>query len=168
MHTIPFVILSLLNAATHPPAPDPVYAPLWLYQGSWEITRSSTGAGAKPDRLTNECALLGRFFACAQTVNGKQEGLVIFIPADKPGHYYTQNVMPEGRATGRADLEIIGDHWTYLNRWQQDAGKIIYYKTTNAFTGKNRIHFEQAESADGNKWSVKDSGDEIRAGTPRK
>jgi len=168
LHPISLVILFFLYPPPHSAPPDPVYAPLRLYEGAWDVTRTSAGPGTKPDRLTNECALLAKFFACAQTVNGKQEGLVIFIPTDKPGHYYTQNVTREGRATGRADLEITGDHWTYSNRWQEDAGKIVYYRTTNTFSGKNRIHFEQAESPDGNKWTVKDSGDEIRAGMQHK
>jgi hypothetical protein len=142
--------------------PDAVYAPLKLYQGSWEITRKKNGAAAKSEHLVNDCALLGKYFACQQTVNGADVGLEIFIPAEKAGHYYTQTVMPEGRATGRGDLEISGDLWTYSRRWPQESGKIIYYRTTNVISGKDHIHFEQAESPDGRQWTIKDSGDEQR------
>lgn len=152
-----------IQAGHNAKAADPVYAPLWLYQGSWEITRKDLATGAKPEHLVNQCALLGKYFACQQTVNGADGGLVIFIPAGKPGHYYTQNVMPEGRATGRSDLEISGDHWTYSSRWPQENGKIVYYRTINVFSGKDHIHFEQAESPDGRQWTTKGSGDEQRA-----
>ena len=64
------------------------------------------------EKLTNQCALVGRYFTCEQTVNGAAGNLLIFIPApDKPGHYYTQNVTPEGRGTSRGILKsraIIG------------------------------------------------------------
>lgn len=143
---------------------DPVYGPLWLYQGTWHVSPKNLAAGAKPDELKNECALVGKYFACQQTVDGKTGALLIFIPSGKPGHYYTQNVMPEGRASGRGDLEISGDQWIYSSTWDA-GGKTIYYKTTNLFTGKNHIHFEQSESNNGKEWTVKNSGEEMRVST---
>ncbi len=137
--------------------PDPVYAPLWLYQGTWHV--SSKNAGGKSDELKNQCALVGRFFVCQQTVNGIPGSLLIFVPVpNKPGHYYTQTVVQEGRATGRGDLEISGDRWVYSSRWDQGSGKATYYRTTNDFTAKNRIHYEQSESPDGKDWKVTNSG----------
>jgi hypothetical protein len=88
---------------------------------------------------------------------------LIIIPTGEPGRYYMQTVLPEGRATGKSDLEIAGDRWVFSNRWQEQPGKTVYYRTTNVFTGKNRIHFEQAESPDGKQWVVKASGEEVRA-----
>jgi hypothetical protein len=145
------------------PAPSSEYSALWLYQGTWQVTPKSHAAGAKPDVLINQCAVLGKFFACGQNVNGQPGGLVVFIPAAKPGHFYTQTIMPEGRATGRDDLEISGDKWTYSSR-RDEGGKTTFYRTTNTFTGKNHIHFEQAQSTDGNQWTVQNSGDEVRVG----
>jgi hypothetical protein len=145
-------------------APDPVYAPLWLYQGTWHITAKNLASGAKPEELRNQCALVGKYFACQQTVDGQIGALIIFIPADKPGHYYTQNVMPQGRASGRGDLEISGDRWTYSSTWDQ-GGKTVYYRNTNVFVGKDHIHFEQAESSNGKDWTVKNSGEEVRVST---
>ncbi len=154
----PLAALFLANLAA---AADP-YAPLWLYNGTWRITKKN----GPPDTLINRCALVGRFFACEQTVNGTPGALLIFIPApNKPGQYYTQNVMPEGRASGRADLQITGDKWVYTSTWDQ-GGSTVYYRTTNTLTGKNKIHFEQAESPDNKNFTVKNSGDEVRlAGT---
>src|SRR5579883_1760776 len=77
------------------------------------------------------------------------------------GHYYTQAVTMEGLATGRGDLLIEGDRWTYSSKSKQD-GKDVFHRTTNRFSGTNRIHFEQAESPDGEHWVVKMSGDEQR------
>jgi hypothetical protein len=156
--TLPLVVLCLANLAT---AADP-YTPLWLYNGTWRITKKDGSA----DTLINRCALVGRFFTCEQTVNGTPGALLIFIPVpNKPGQYYTQNVMPEGRASGRGDLEITGDKWVYTSTWNQ-GGSTVYYRTTNILTGKNKIHFEQAESPDNKNFTVKNSGDEVRlAGT---
>jgi len=156
--------LALLALASFAPAaapPDP-YAPLWLYQGTWRVTNKSNAA--KPDTLVNQCAQLSKFFACGQIVNGQPAALVVFIPdTRKPGHYLTQNIMPEGRATGISELEISGDQWTYSNRRDQD-GKTTFYRTTNTFSGKNRIHFEQAQSSNRTDWQVQNSGDEERIG----
>src|SRR5215469_1743738 len=81
---------------------DAVYAPLWLYNGAWQVIRKDA---PKPDQLVNECALVGRYFACQQTVNCTPSELLVFIPAKTAGHYYTQTINPDGRAGGRGDLE---------------------------------------------------------------
>lgn len=70
--------------------------------------------------------------------------------------------MPSGLAAGRGELEIAGDHWTYSSKYQDDSGKTIYHHTTNIFTGKDKIHYEQSESTDGEHWTVKGGGDEVR------
>jgi hypothetical protein len=156
------LVLFLATAVSTLPATnsDTAYAPLWLYNGGWQITRSGA---ASPERLTNSCALLGKYFACQQSVNGTTGNLVVFIPTSTPGSYHTQNLTPEGRATGLAKLDIDGDRWTYFNTWNQ-GGKTIYYKTTNVFSGRNRIHFEQLESTDNKEWKTTGSGDEVRTG----
>ncbi len=144
--------------AAQPPASE--YSALWRYQGTWRVTSK---AGAKPDVLINQCSVLGQFFACGQNVNGQPGGLVVFIPNGKPGHFYTQTIMPEGRATGRDDLQISGDQWIYSSR-RDEGGKTTFYRTTNTFSGRNRIHYEQAQSTDGSQWTVQSSGDEVRVG----
>jgi hypothetical protein len=148
--------------ATSAPQATGVYTSLWLYSGSWRVTRKDRPA----DKLTNQCALVGRYFTCEQTVNGVAGNLLIFIPTpNKTGHYYTQNVTPEGRATSRGDLEIQGDRWQYSSTWDQ-GGSTVYYRTTNVFIGKTRIQFEQAESTDNKNWIVKNTGEEIRLAGP--
>jgi hypothetical protein len=165
LRILAFLALTLTcTLADAAPVADPVYAPLWLYQGTWRIT--SNTAGAKPDELKNQCALVGKYFVCQQTVNGQPGALLIFIPADNnAGHYHTQNVNAQGRATGVGDLEISGDRWVFSSRWEQGGGKITYYRTTNVFIGKNHIHYEQAESSNGKDWKVANSGDEVRVST---
>jgi hypothetical protein len=143
--------------------PVTVYAPLWSYQGAWHVTRANSAPGAKPDQLLNQCALLGKYFTCSQVVNGKPSELLIFVPTDRPGHYYTQTVNPDCRAGGRGELEISGDHWIFSSTWDQ-GGRTTYYRTTNVFTGKDKIHFEQAESPDGKDYKVTASGDEVKVG----
>lgn len=159
------LILLLALAATGGAggAADTAFAPLWMYQGTWKVTRSNAGAGAKPDELVNQCALVGKYFACQQTINGKQGNLLVFVAASTAGQFYTQNITPEGRATGRANLAISGRKWVYTNTWDQ-GGSTTYYRTTNVFTGQNKIHFDQEESSDGKNYKVTGSGDEVKAG----
>jgi hypothetical protein len=145
-------------------ATDAAYSPLWLYQGTWRVTRSGSPADQKPYEVVNECALVGRYFACQQSVNGKAVGLRVIIPTGEPGRYYTQTIMPEGRATGRDDLEISGNQWTYRSR-RQEGNKVTQYRTVNTFQGKDHIHFEEAESTDGKQWKVTNSGDQLRTKT---
>jgi hypothetical protein len=142
-------------------APDSVYAPLWAYNGSWQVTKKGAPSGSKPDNLVNNCALVGSYFACQQSVNGALSALLVFVPAKTPGQYFTQSIMPDGRAGGRGDLTIEGDKWTYLSTWNQGT-KTTKFRTTNVFTGKTRIHFEQQDSSDGRDWKTTGAGDEVR------
>jgi hypothetical protein len=136
------------------------FAPLWAYQGSWHVTRADS---PKPDQLQNQCAEIGHYFACQQTVNGVPGNLLVVVPTNQTGKFHTQVIEPSGRATGLSDLSIEGDQWSFYSRWNQ-GDKTTYYRTINTFSGKNRIHFEQDESPDGKKWTTKNSGDEVRAG----
>lgn len=148
--------LGLLAADT-----DSVYAPLWLYQGTWHVTPSGGDAGKKPDVLVNQCALVGKYFTCQQTVNGTVSALIVFIPTGQPGHFHNQAIMPSGRAGGLGELEISGDRWVYSNG-QLEGGKTKHFRNVNVFAGKNKIHYEQAESWDEKDWKVTGSGDEVR------
>lgn len=138
-----------------------IYAPLWTYNGNWEVKRSDS---ASPDRLLNQCALIGKYFVCQQTVNGMPGNLVVFVATATAGQYRTQNVTLSGRATGVAELKIQGNTWTYSNTWDQ-GGKTTWYKTLNVFSGNNHIHFEQLESTNDKDWKTTVTGDEARTGT---
>ena len=142
------------------------YTPLWLYNGRWQVSAKNQAPRAKPDELVNQCALIGKYFACQQTVGGALSELLVFLPAKVPGSFYTQSVLPDGRAGGRGALTIEGDKWTFLSTSNQ-GGKSIYYKTINVFTGKNRIHFEQLESSNHEDWKTTNSGDEVRPGSAK-
>ncbi len=72
-----------------------------------------------------------------------------------------QTLLPEGRATGRDNLEISGNRWVYTSS-RQENGKTTYYRTTNTFVTSNHIHFEQTESTDGKQWTIKDSGEQTK------
>lgn len=161
-----WALISQFALATGAPA-NP-YTPLWLYNGTWRVTRKNLAPGAKPDELINQCALVGKYFVCQQTVNGTAGALLIFIPTAESGRYYTQNIRPDGLASRRGDLQIEGDVWTYRTTWDQ-GGTTTYYKTVNTFSGKDRIHFDQLESKNNKDWQSTNSGDEVRiAGSARK
>jgi hypothetical protein len=140
---------------------DKVYQPLWLYHGHWKAKSASGDSAPKLVDIVNYCARVGRFFGCEQTVDGKPGAMVVYIPAETPGHFYTQAILPDGNANGRGELIIEGDRWTFQSASPKDE-KPPHYKTTNVFSGKDRIHFEQLESKDGKHWEVKSSGDETR------
>jgi hypothetical protein len=171
MRTIPldkitgFVVLGILAlaaVAASRAADDSVYASLWLYQGNWIASPKDLALGASPDQLTDDCALVGKYFTCQQTVNGKIGALLVFVPAETPGHYYTNAILPQGFAGGRGELEISGERWTYSSK-SVDGDKTTYHRTLNIFAGRDHIHYELGESADGINWTVTGSGDEVRA-----
>lgn len=149
--------------AAHEGNADQVYGSLWLYQGTWELRMSPDSA---PQTIQNRCSRIEKYFACQQTVGGQLSSLIVFIPAEEKGHYFTQTVLPQGFAGGRGELTIEGEHWEYNSKGEEN-GKTTFYRTTNAFSGRDKIHFEQAVSPDGDHWSIKSSGDEIRIRTPK-
>ena len=163
------LLATLMAFAVQTKAPAPAsatnqLAAIFVYNGAWTVTSPGTMAGpGKPDHLVNTCRLTGSFYACEQVVNGKTMALVLFVAADKPDHFYTQPILPDGHAIGRGDLVIVheakGDHWTFTSK-NVEADKTIRYRTENYFSGVDKIHFEQFESADGVKWEMKNSGDE--------
>jgi hypothetical protein len=162
MRALACLLLSVGSVAFAAPKalePGP-FSSLPLYQGTWQVSRN--GSGAKPDTLVNQCAALGSYYTCAQNVNGQSMGLLVFIPKGVANHFFTQVIKPDGRATGRDELEIEGDVWTYRSR-RDENGKTTYFRTTNTFSGKNKIHFESAHSSNGNDWTTDMSGDDVRA-----
>ena len=147
---------SAQNSSVQNAAKD--FEPLMAYAGTWQVSR----AGApKPETLINKCEVLGEFFACAQNVDGQAGPLVVFLRHGEPGHYQVQNIMPSGRATGLTELQLTGNTWTYFNR-QSENGVATYYKTTNVFSGKNKIHFESSHSSNNKDFTVDASGDEVK------
>jgi hypothetical protein len=139
------------------------YAPLRLYDGAWSVTMHDDSGKSTTDSLVNDCHLFGRYFACQQTVNGKVGALVVYVPGEMPGHFYIQNVLPDDQAVGRGELTVEGSRYTYAGH---DGSSTHWWRTTNEFTGKDRIHFEQAASTDGKTWTTTVSGDEIRGTKP--
>lgn len=159
--TLWLLLLALVLPAAA--AQDP-YAPLRLYGGSWAVTRHEKATGkSATDSLVNACSQIGQYFACQQTVNGKTAALVVFIPDGNGGHYFTHAVLPDGHSPGRGELTITGNHWVYLGHSDQADGKTMWYRTTNDFQSKDRIHFESAQSADGKTWTVMSDGDDTRS-----
>lgn len=135
------------------------YAPLRLYAGKWQMRPNKP---AKPDLLENTCRQTGKFFVCEQTVNGKPGGLVTFLPAIDPGHYYTSPLTAEAQPIGRGDLTITGNHWEYSSE-EEHGGATTWWRTVNDFSGDgNTIHFSLQKSVDGTTWKTLASGVETR------
>jgi len=132
------------------------------YDGAWALASPHTLAGpGKSDSIVNHCNRTASYYTCEQIVNGKPTALLVFVPADAPLTYHTQTVLPDGYSTGRGDLTIAGDHWTFSGKDSED-GKTTWFRTENYFTGRDKIHFEQYESSDGKTWEMKNSGGEVR------
>ena len=142
-------------------ASSAAFAPIKVYEGTWALVAAQTMAGeGKPDTIVNHCSEGTAFYTCEQVVNGKSVVLLVFTPTDDPTKFHTQPVLPDGKAVGRGDLTIVGDHWTYSSSAEE--GKEVFYRTENFFTGRDKIHFEQYESADNKTWVKKNEGDEVR------
>ncbi len=138
-------------------APDQL--PLKQYAGTWKVTRKSTNGQVEDLKIT--CAQVGKSYACEQAVAGSVRGLLVFLPTETPGHFTTQNIQPDGRATGKGELLISGNRWTFTTTWYGGA-TVTHYRTTDVFNTPNQIHFEQEESTDDTHWQSKDSGEETR------
>lgn len=142
---------------------DP-YAPLKLYDGSWEV--NITAPAKKTDQLENHCALTGLFYSCEQKLNGQSAALIVFLPvgptASGTQEYRTQTLMADGSKAGEwGHMEIDGDTWTYT--WDSvEAKKTTHWRNTNHFTGRDKIHFEVQSSEDGATWETQIAGDEER------
>ncbi len=134
--------------------------PLKQYAGSWKVTRKSTNGQVEDLKIS--CGQAGKSYACEQAVSGSVRGLLVFLPTSNPGHFITQNVQPDGRATGRGELSIEGNRWVFTNTWN-GGSTVTHYRTTNVFTTPSQVHFQQEESTDGNNWQTKDTGEQIRA-----
>jgi hypothetical protein len=150
-------------AKTGNPASDP-YAPLRLYDGKWDLVPASADKPAEAVHIENHCAKAGQFFTCNQFVNGKNMALVVFLPQhslENGGYTYrNQALRPEGDDPSTwGKLEIVGDRWVYSSE-ATDNGKKTYWRTTNIFSGADKIHFEVQRSEDGAKWATTMSGDE--------
>lgn len=140
---------------------DP-YAPLKLYDGSWEVKLSAPEP--KTDHIENHCAQTGLFYACEQNVNGKTGALVVFLPTGRATNgaqeYRTQALLPDASPAGEwGHLVIDGDTWTYT--WESgDSKSLVHWRNVNRFSGKEKIHFELQKSEDGTNWKTQMAGDE--------
>ena len=152
-----YFFIAVVGSALLSAASDPLL--LKQYAGSWKVTRKSTNGQAEDLKII--CAQVGKSYACEQAVAGSVRGLLVFIPGGTPAHFTTQNIQPDGRATGKGELAIEGNRWIFTNTWYGGA-VATHYRTTNVFTTPNQIHFEQEESTDGTHWQTKDSGEEMR------
>jgi hypothetical protein len=143
---------------------DDPYAPLRLYDGKWEVATAGEEKG--PAQIENHCVRTGLFFVCEQSVNGKTEGLVVFLPvmttATGGENYRTQALSPHASPAGVWGMLTIEDNrWTYS--WEIFEGeKKIYWRNINVFSGTDQIHFEISRSEDGRSWKPVKSGDERR------
>jgi hypothetical protein len=142
---------------------DP-YAPLRLYDGTWEVAAQS--AAEKVQRFTNHCARTHLFFACEQVIDGKTGALLVFMPTTRLAtgaqQYRTQALRPDASRPGEwNELTIEGQRWVFTWEYVED-GKTTHWRNTNTFTGTGKIHFEIESSDDGKLWKSVKAGDEAR------
>lgn len=154
-----FSALMQTNAATPAQKLEDVYRPLEIYQGTWKMVPG--GQDRAYDTLVTQCNRADLFYECAQSVNGKFAGLLVFVPAAEKAHYYSQFIRPSGERSGRSDIVIDGDRWTY-NLKVERKGETLYHRTVNTFDGNNKIRFSQQASTDGVHFVEKRNGNEQR------
>jgi hypothetical protein len=162
--TIPNSVFGQAASAPSPTAAGDAYAPLQLYDGSWDAETSGAKESA-PMHISNHCTKTGVFFVCEQVINGKSEDLVVFLPTGASGatqHYRTMGLRVNADKPGDwGNLEISGERWIYSSEDTENGAK-VYWRTVNVFSGKDKIHFEIQRSAEGKTWETKSSGDERR------
>ena len=145
-------------------AADDPYAPLRLYNGSWNFEMTD-GKETSHMHILNQCDKTGLFFVCEQIINGKSSNLVVFLPTGSSGgkqNYRTQGLsISASRPKDWGNLEISGDRWVYSSE-ETDEGKKVFWRIINVFSGPNKIHFEIQHSTDAKNWETKQSGDERR------
>ncbi len=149
---------------TPAPPPDPV-APLAIYDGTWTVQAEHPWGGGKQgteDRLVSRCSRLTRYFVCEQTVNGTTQALIVYTAGESAGHLHTRFIDPAGLSSGRGDLTIAADHWTYLDK-PQPGLKGPWSRVENTILDHDHIRFEEYESADqGKTWTKVNGGVETR------
>ena len=160
------LLLVALHTAAARPAPDP-FAPLALYHGTWTVRAEHPWSGGPPgtaDQLVSRCQRFARYFACEQTVNGRTQALLVYTADSASGGLHSRVIAPDGRAGGRGDLTIDGDHWTYLDKPPRPLrGK--WSRVENVILDHDHIRFEEYESADeGRTWARTNAGTEERTG----
>lgn len=157
-----FLLLQATPAA--PTTPTDPLAPLMVYNGTWTVhTLHPFGDGPQgmDEKLESHCTHGKAFVSCEQVVNGKSVELIVYVPGEHPGEFYTKTVMPSGLSTDRAVMTISGDRWTYIAKVTQ-AGKTTTYRTENYFESKDNIRFEEWDSTDGTTWTKTNEGHETR------
>ena len=135
-----------------------------VYNGTWTVhTLHPFGDGPTgvDEKLESHCTHGTAFVACEQVLNGKSAELIVYVPGEHPGEFYTKTVMPSGLSTDRALMTISGNRWTYTAKVVV-AGKTTTYRTENYFEGKDNIRFEEWESTDGTTWTKTNEGHETR------
>lgn len=155
-------------AASAPP--DPI-AMIAAYAGTWrtqvrELDTEFSKAGSTTSVIHNDCWRVAKFYACAQTVNGKQGALVVYTWDEKARGYATYAIPPHGGPATRGKLVIDVDTWIYP--WDQTlGGAVVHVRIINRFVNRDRIEFRQEFSRDGVTWVVASTGLERRkARTP--
>ena len=157
---------ALAQAPSPPAAPD--YAALTVLEGAWEATTVGAAGAVGHARIVNQCARVGRNYACQQVVDGRAGAMIVFVPGPAPGRWWTGYVSPSGEGSrGRGELTIAGPVWTYSSKSEVSAagGGGTWTRNTNTYAGRDRIHFQIESSTDGGKtWVLGMSGDEVRVG----
>jgi hypothetical protein len=159
---VPIVPAKVEDQAPPAVVPENWTTPLRLYEGTWMVKAEH---GDRTQTFTDTCQTSGtRFYECEHVIDGETIALLVFVPGDEPGHYYTQSVLPSGTALGRGDLAISGDTWVFNTRTVRENGSVNYQRTTRVYSGKDHdtIHYVLERSDDGLHWATTNSGIEKR------
>ncbi len=135
---------------------------LSAYAGTWRLAVDNLAEAARPashesHTLKNDCWRSGLYYACTQTVDGRQLALLVFTWNDATKSYTSYPIAPGGEAPSRGKMMIEGGDWMFP--WD-DGG--THYRVVNHWIGRDRIEFRQEHSVDGQTWTVTTRGVETR------
>lgn len=158
------VLALVLTAAADP---DPL-ALLARYDGVWRTRgeRFETPAshpGHFVRTIANSCRRSGAFLSCAQSVDGRQTALVVYLWDPAAREVTTYAVSAAGGPAGRGRVVVAGDTITFPSELTVD-GALLQVRVVNQFQGPDRIAYRREISRDGINWTVAETGEEERVG----
>lgn len=160
------IAYSIVTLAADSASPSDPLSPIALYQGTWRaqgqrFDTEFSKAGRSSRTLRNDCWRAGLFYACAQTVEGRQVALVAYFWDAAAGAYAAYSIPADGGPAGKGRLVIDGDTWTFP--WdKQAAGATVHLRVVNHFVGRDRIEYRREFSRDGVRWTLMETGVEDR------
>lgn len=139
---------------------------LGAYAGTWHaeidnLADSGQPASHEAHTIKNDCWRSGLYYACTQTVDGKQLAMLVFTWDEGSKSYSSYPITADGGAAGHGKLVVQGDDWIFP--WDNEKPeRVVHFRVVNHWVGRDRIEYRAERSTDGSTWTVTGRGVEVR------